>query len=278
MFSSYQTTLPRVPVINGHNGQMARRSLRERLLQRRLPRPSAWSVAVPVIALVSGLLFAISSSTADGTDLRSDRVRIEQVIRDRVRSIDGLEQQRKTLQTEIDVLTQTLTEHDGGLAALAEQTSDAERAAGFSPVRGPAVRVTLTDAPLGPDGELPAGARPDDVVIHQSDVQGVVNAMWVAGADAVMIQGQRIITTSSVLCVGNTLLLGGKVYSPPFVIVAIGDHDAIQQALQDSPGVQLFLDAVEAFGLGYEVEALQEVTIPAYDGTIGISHATAVRE
>ncbi|WP_106850566.1 DUF881 domain-containing protein [Blastococcus sp. Marseille-P5729] len=257
---------------------MARRSLRERLLQRRLPRPSAWSVAVPVIALVSGLLFAISSSTADGTDLRSDRVRIEQVIRDRVRSIDGLEQQRKTLQTEIDVLTQTLTEHDGGLAALAEQTSDAERAAGFSPVRGPAVRVTLTDAPLGPDGELPAGARPDDVVIHQSDVQGVVNAMWVAGADAVMIQGQRIITTSSVLCVGNTLLLGGKVYSPPFVIVAIGDHDAIQQALQDSPGVQLFLDAVEAFGLGYEVEALQEVTIPAYDGTIGISHATAVRE
>lgn len=252
-------------------------SLRARLSPSRLPRTSPWSVAVPVIALLAGLMFAISSSTAGGSDLRSDRVRLEQVIRERVRSIGVLEQQRKSLQGEVDVLTETLAAHDSGSAALAEPTAQAEQAAGLSAVRGPAVRVTLTDAPLGPDGELPAGARPDDVVIHQSDVEGVVNAMWAAGADAVMIQGQRIIMTTSVRCVGNTLLLAGKVYSPPFVIVAIGDQDAIELALQDSPGVQLFLEAVDAFGLGYDVEKVEQVTVPAYDGAIGVSHATAVR-
>lgn len=278
MLSSYETTPPSVPVIERHNGQMPARSLRARLSPARLPRLSPWSVAVPVIALLAGLLFAITSNTAGGIDLRSDRVRLEQVIRDRVRGIEALEQQRKTLQDEVDVFTEQLAEHDSVSAALTDQTAHAEQAAGLSAVRGPAVQVTLTDAPLGPDGELPAGARPDDVVIHQSDVEGVVNAMWSAGAEAVMIQGQRIIMTSSVRCVGNTLLLGGKVYSPPFVIVAIGDQDAIEQSLQDSPGVQLFLEAVDAFGLGYEVEPVDELTVPAYDGTIGVSHATAVRE
>jgi uncharacterized protein YlxW (UPF0749 family) len=75
--------------------------------------------------------------------------------------------------------------------------------------------------------------------------------------------------------VGNTLLLGGRVYSPPFVIVGLGDQDAIEQALKKAPGVQLFLDAVQAFGLGYDVKRLDDVTFPAYRGGLGVSHAKA---
>lgn len=238
--------------------------------------PSGWSIAVPVVALIAGLMFAISSRTANGGDLRSERAELTEVIHDRVRTVGALEAQRKTLAEQVQALTDQLAAHDEGAAALNDQTTAAEAAAGLTPVHGPAVKVTLTDAPLGADGQLPAGARPDDVIIHQSDVQGVVNAMWAAGADAVMIQGHRLITTTAVRCVGNTLLLLGKTYSPPFVITAIGDQSAIEQALQDSPGVKLFLDAVQAFGLGYEVQRVADATAPAYDGSLGINHATVL--
>lgn len=229
-----------------------------------------------MIALVAGLMFAISSRTADGSDLRSDRAELRQVVHERVWRIGQLEAQRAQLADDVEQLTEALAQHDSGAAALADQIEQAAASAGLTALHGPAIRVTLTDAPLGPNGELPPGARPDDVVIHQSDVQGVVNAMWAAGADAVMIQGKRIIMTTAVFCVGNTLLLAGRTYSPPFVITAIGDQQAIEQALQNAPGVQLFLDAVKAFGLGYDVQELDDVTIPAYDGPLGVTHATVL--
>lgn len=235
--------------------------------------PSSWQVLVPVVALLAGLLFAISSQTARGSDLRSDRAEITQVIRDRVLDIALLEQERKQLVAEVEALSTTAAKSDATVAAIEEQSTQAAAYAGLTAIHGTGVEVTLTDAPLGPNGELPAGARPDDVIIHQSDVQGILNAMWSAGADGIMVQGHRIIGTSAVRCVGNTLLLRGKTYSPPFVIVAIGDQDAIEEALKKAPGVKLFLDAVTAFGLGYDVDLLDEVTLPAYDGPLGVTHA-----
>jgi uncharacterized protein YlxW (UPF0749 family) len=230
-------------------------------------------VLTPVIALLAGLLFAVSSQTARGSDLRSDREEITQVIYNRVLDIQVLDQERKQLAAQVEALSAAAAQSDATVASIEQQAADAATYAGLTPIQGPGVRVTLTDGPLGPNGELPPGARPDDVIIHQSDVQGILNAMWSAGADGIMVQGHRIIGTSAVRCVGNTLLLRGKTYSPPFVIVAIGDQDAIETALQEAPGVELFLDAVTAFGLGYDVETLDQLTLPAYDGPLGVTHA-----
>ncbi|WP_134324163.1 DUF881 domain-containing protein [Cumulibacter soli] len=243
------------------------------LRRHRRAAPSPWQVLTPIIALIAGLLFAISSQTARGSDLRSDREEITQVIRARVLDIRALEEQRKQLAGQVDSLAAAAAQNDNTIAAIEQQSEQAAPYAGLTPVHGPGVKVTITDAPLGPNGELPAGARPDDVIIHQSDVQGILNAMWSAGADAVMVQGQRIINTTAVRCVGNTLLLLGETYSPPFEIVAIGNQDAIEQALATAPGTQLFLNAVDVFGLGYDVQLLDDVDLPAYDGSLGISHA-----
>ena len=86
----------------------------------------------------------------------------------------------------------------------------------------------MSDAPRDADGNYPAGVDPDDLVIHQQDVQSVVNAMWAGGAEAMMIMDQRVLTTSAVRCIGNTLLLQGRTYSPPFVVTAIGDAEGMR--------------------------------------------------
>ena len=120
------------------------------------------------------------------------------------------------------------------------------------------------------------GAEPDDLVIHQSDVQGVVNALWAAGADGVTIMGQRLIGTSAVRCVGNTLLLQGRTYSPPFVVTAVGDADAMREELRGSYEVGLLQAAVDRFGLTYRVTDTRQVSLPAYDGALDLQHATPV--
>ena len=85
----------------------------------------------------------------------------------------------------------------------------------------PSLTVTLEDAPIPPDG-IPDGYAADDYVVHQQDLQAVVNALWAGGAEALQVMDQRIISTSAVRCVGNTLILQGRVYSPPYSVSAVG--------------------------------------------------------
>ena len=141
-------------------------------------------------------------------------------------------------------------------------------------VTGPGLRIVVDDAP---DTERPAGASPDDLVVHQQDVQSVVNALWRGGAEAMQVMDQRIISTSAVRCVGNTLILQGRVYSPPFVITAVGDTEKMQAALDADPTVSVYREYVAQLGLGYEVTSAQETTVPAYAGQSQLQHAKAVR-
>ncbi len=133
-------------------------------------------------------------------------------------------------------------------------------AAGLIAVRGPGMRVELADSSLkdSPSGDV------NDLVIHSSDVQAVVNALWRSGAEAMAINGQRLVSTSAVLCVGNTLLLNGTVHSPPYVVSALGADR--NKFTDDSLVARLQRDA-EAFGLKLSIRSVGNVSIPAYDGS-----------
>ena len=143
---------------------------------------------------------------------------------------------------------------------------------GLAPVTGSAVRVTLDDAGYTLE-TLPDGYSVDDVVVHQQDLQGVVNALWAGGAEAVMVQDQRIVSTSAVQCVGNTLYLQGRVYSPPYTVTAVGDPAALRAALDEDKVVTTYRQWADAIGLGYAVENLPEVELPAFTGVFRPTYA-----
>ena len=190
----------------------------------RVDRPSPWPWLVPVAALVAGTLFASSVRASDGEDLRTDQAQLPDLIRAQNRTNESRPPQLAELQGQVDDTTAALAPGDLQTQKLERQANEIATAAGRTAVRGPALRVSLDDAKLD-GGEVPAGADPDDYVIHQQDVQSVVNALWQGGAEAMMLQDQRVISTSAVRCVGNTLILQGRVYSPPYVITAIGDRE-----------------------------------------------------
>jgi len=237
-----------------------------------------WSLLVPLILALAGLLFTTTARTAAGTNLREDRrPEITKLIGEQRQQVDRQDAVAAGLRAQVEAATGAQAGSDSRIAQLLAAAHAVEAEAGLTALTGPGVTVRLDDAPRGPDGSLPAGARPDDVVVHQQDVQSVVNALWAGGAEAMTIMGVRVISTSAVRCVGNTLLLHGRVYSPPFVISAIGNPEAMRQTLDADPSVALFRDAVRAFGLGYDVRTETALVAPAYQGSTALDYARVAR-
>ena len=103
--------------------------------------------------------------------------------------------------------------------------------------------------------------------------QAVVNALWAGGARAISVQDQRVISTTGIKCVGNTVILHGRVYSPPFVIEAVGDVPRMEAALEAEPAVTYFRFWAGEVGLGYQQVASEELVLPAYTGPISPAYA-----
>ncbi len=236
-------------------------------------RRSRWRYGVPVVCVLAGLLLAATHGVSGGGEIRrSDAPRLVDLVREAQQSVDRLTAQRDALATQIDSTHGKST--DRALAAMQARAAELAGDAGLDPVRGPGLAVTLTDAQRDADGRFPRDASPDDLVVHQQDIQAVLNALWAAGAEAVQMQDQRLIATSAPRCVGNTLLLNGRTYSPPYRIVAIGDAQAMQAALAAAPLVTLYKQYVVRFGLGYTEEVRPDAEVTGYSDPVRMRYAT----
>ena len=223
---------------------------------------SAWRFGVPLVCLLAGLLLAATHGVSGGDEIRrSDAPRLVDLVRDAQQSVDRLSARRDTLVTGIDTHHGGSPGTDAALAAIQHRNEILTADAGLDPIRGPGLVVTLTDAQRDANGRFPRDASPDDLVVHQQDILAVLNALWSGGAEGVQMLDQRIIGTSAPRCVGNTLLLNGRTYSPPYVITAVGDPVAMQAALAAAPLVTLYKQYVVRFGLGYSEEPRASVDV-----------------
>src|ERR1700732_2287410 len=223
-------------------------------------RPSPWRFGVPLVGLLAGLLLAATHGVSGGAEIRrSDAPRLVDLVREAQSSVDRLRAQRDELANKIDSMHGRSPE--AALAAMLRRSAELAGEAGMDPVHGPGLVVTLQDAQRDANGRFPRDASPDDLVVHQQDIQAVLNGLWSAGAEAIQMQDQRIIATSVPRCVGNTLLLNGRTYSPPYQVTAIGDAAAMQAALAAPPLLILYKRSVVRFGLGYTEQASPDVRI-----------------
>ena len=227
---------------------------------------------MPVVCLLAGLLLAATHGVSGGAEIRrSDSPRLVDLVHDAQNAVARLSAQRDGLAAQID------STHGASagtaLAAMLSRADELAADAGVAPVHGPGLVVTLSDAQRDANGRFPRDASPDDLVVHQQDIQAVLNALWSAGAEAIQMQDQRIIGTSAPRCVGNTLLLNGRTYSPPYSITAIGDAAAMQAALAAAPLVTLYKQYVVRFGLGYSEQVQADVQIAGYTEPVRMRYA-----
>ncbi|MEB3020092.1 DUF881 domain-containing protein [[Mycobacterium] crassicus] len=235
-------------------------------------RSFRWRLGVPLVCLLAGLLLAATHGVSGGKEIRrGDAPRLVDLVRSTQSTVDRLTDQRDTLATAVRAV------HGRGagaaLSAMRNRADQLAEAAGLEAMHGPGLVVTLTDAQRDANGRFPRDASPDDLVVHQQDVSAVLNALWTAGAEAVQMQDQRITAASAPRCVGNTLLLNGRTYSPPYVVTAIGDPQAMQDALAAAPLVTLYKQYVIRFGLGYSEQVSTDLRVAETPGPARMRYA-----
>ncbi|MFC5907524.1 DUF881 domain-containing protein [Streptacidiphilus monticola] len=233
------------------------------------------SVLTCLIFALAGFLFYTSARTSHGTDIRKDDtlLRLSDLIQQRSQQNAQTTDEIAALRAQIDQLAAQHVTNPADTARLAAL----ERAAGLEPLSGAGVTVTLNDAPPNATAKIPGvpQPQPDDLVIHQQDLQAVVNALWRGGATGIQVQDQRLISTSAVRCVGNQLILQGRVYSPPYVIKAVGDRASLIASINADSYIQNYLQYVAAYGLGWKLTESKQLHLPGYTGTTDLQYAQA---
>ena len=234
-------------------------------------RGPMWRLAPPMVVGFAGLLFVTSATNARGTDLRAGRYTdLPALVEARSDRVEELRAEAAALDAQIEAASRGL----GGakLQRLEEALAALRPAVGLTALQGPGLAVMLDDAPA--DQQPPDTVDPNLLVVHQQDLQAVVNALWAGGAEAMSLQGQRIIATTGIKCVGNTVVLHGVPYAPPYRIVAIGDPQRLRAAIAASHYIDNYLDYVSPpYNLGWSVKASPAVTVPAYEGPLDLEYA-----
>jgi uncharacterized protein YlxW (UPF0749 family) len=224
------------------------------------------------VVLLCGGLFVVSAVNSHGTDLRPGRYTDLATLAGSERdAYQKLEKQVADLQKQVTALTNAVPDAD--VEKARSQADGLKSAAGLTAVSGSGLTITLSDAPR----ELIDNTTrdPNLMVVHQQDIQAVVNALWQGGARAVTIQGQRIVSTTGIKCSGSTVQLQGVPYPQPYVIRAVGDQDALLRAIAESDDVQTYETqaADPTIGIGWKLQTEADVRAPAYKGLLDLNYA-----
>lgn len=219
------------------------------------PTRRAWrsgsSAVAALTLLAAGLLFGVSASNADR---KQDPLELDlvSVVTSEAETVETLDDEVNQLKAQRAALLLELgDESPSGTAALAQRQK----------VKGPGVVVMLDDAPIefGLDSEV----NPNDTVVHQQDVDAVMNALWVGGAEFMAVQDERITARTPVRCIGNVILVGANSYAPPYSISAVGNVEGMLAALDSDSVVRLYKQDAARYGLGWSVEVKSELELPA---------------
>lgn len=190
-------------------------------------------------------------------------------------AIQHLEAEQQELKETIGRLREQLDEYQRRAAANREMLEEISRElarqkmlAGLSAVKGPGVQVILDDGQAAP-----TTADPNAYLIHDYDLRDVVNLLWMAGSEAIAINDERIVATTSIYCVGSTIMVNDTRTSPPYLIRAIGDPAAQEDLLRNPAYLKEIKRKAELYGLRFEIIQMKEMVLPAYKGGFPIRYA-----
>ncbi len=165
----------------------------------------------------------------------------------------------KNLQEQID-----LAQRDTDKSALSgndiQKLNFKKAQAGLSSLSGPGVVVQLSDSRSNSNSE--------DAIVHAADLRDTLTVLWSSGAEAISVNGQRVVLNTAIDCIVNTILINNQRISAPFQINAIGPKDKMQESLKVSmTGLE---KRKKTFGLVFDVSQVNSILVPAYDGSFNV--------
>jgi uncharacterized protein YlxW (UPF0749 family) len=231
----------------------------------------SWQITLGLALLGLGFLIA--------AQLSSEGPRIRYTTQERsplIETVTGLQAQQESLKSRILDLRskiQAAEQQGEGSAALVRQLNDslqrARIAAGLVPLAGSGVVFQLEDSTqrTPPDGNV------GDYLVSAQDVRTVAEELWLAGAEAISVNGERLTTSSAIVDIGGSVLVNSAFVAGPYQISAIGPKD-LYERVSSSRGFAEFLRArAEAYGIGVAFFRPQSIDVPAFAGTVTLRFA-----
>lgn len=233
-------------------------------------RRDVYRPALVAVFVVLGLLVAVAFNTtvrlAEARPSRSS---------DLVDVVRSMESQRRDLQDrlaelrfDLNELERAAAEDTGVSTSFSQKLDHVRQAAGLSAVRGPGVEVVLGDGT-----QVAPGGDPNDYLIHDTDIASVVNALFIGGAEAVEVNGERLVATTPIRCAGTTILVNSTRLGSPYVVRAIGDPAVLEAAvLEDDAASLIFTTYATQYGLDVSIARADELTVAAFRGSMRPLH------
>ncbi|MFB3881595.1 MAG: DUF881 domain-containing protein [Armatimonadota bacterium] len=220
-----------------------------------------WVIPFTFVCLVLGAML--------GIQVHTQRLRGDTMIGRETSAMVGMltrnEAQVREQQEEIQQLRARLTEYEKeassekGLTRLMSQELHAARIAlGIVEVKGPGIVLEISDSTMRVSNDQFGGQ--ELLVVHDFDLLQVANELWCAGAEAVSLNGQRLVTGSAIACSARLIEVNGVTVGSPFVFQAIGDKEKMISALNIRDGV---LDRLRAVQFPVKLTPKDSVVIPA---------------
>lgn len=229
-----------------------------------------------VISIVLGLMcFALtlgicvqvrtvkSSNTVVSQNYEENNLRAE-VLRYKER-YDNIYEELQKAEKQLEKERESSTKNNIQLEQKEEQIKQGNKMIGLAEVTGPGVIVTLSDSKMDTNTAL----NISDLIVHDGDVLSVINELKNAGAEAISINDQRLVPTTSISCGGNIIDINEEKIGAPFEIKAIGLPE--QLAAIDRPGG--YLETLKDASIGVEFKKSNNITIPKYNGVISYKYA-----
>lgn len=178
--------------------------------------------------------------------VKKENAQLEKNLQDLQRRVNEKEKEMSAIQKEVSISHQDLASY--------------RLVAGLIESEGPGVEVLLDDSSFASESQ-----NPNDYIIHEQDVRRVVNELFAAGAEGITINGQRLIHSSAIRCVGPTIIVNNVKSAAPFKIKAVGDPNTLYQALLLPGGV---VDSLKSWGINIKIEKEKNITLSAYIGEL----------
>lgn len=181
-----------------------------------------------------------------------------------------LKAQLLDLRQQLDEIQRNAASQSGAASELAARAAELKADAGLTALSGDGAVIQLDDS----HSASTSAKDLDQAICHSTDLTDIVNTAWRGGATAVAINDQRVVSSTSVYCVGSTIMVNGTLLSPPFAIVVIGPQNAILGAFDDPSQLRDIKQRRDVQGLGFRVARANAIHVPAYDGALTVRVAT----
>jgi uncharacterized protein YlxW (UPF0749 family) len=235
---------------------------------RRIP---SWQVTLGAALLVLGFLIAAQLG-AEGPRVRyttQERTPLLETATELQTQQDELKNRILSLREAIGGVEGQSTGSADLVRQLNEELETARIAAGLIPLTGTGMVLQLDDS----QAPVPPGASEADYLVGSRDIRAVVEELWIAGAEAIAVNGERVTPTTAIIDIGTSLLVNSAYLAPPYQVAAIGPGD-LYDRLSRSPG---FIDFVrsraEAYGIRLSFAEPESVDMPAFAGTITLRYS-----